>query len=293
MIVLCYNHDKFVKKAMQSVLDQDYSNIEIIVLDDASTDQSVQKIKNFCGTHPDILFLENKENRGNCKSFNTAFDASKGEYIIDLAADDLLEPSRVRKGVEMLDAHGESFGMHYSDAWLVDENSNLIGEHSKSTKLIRSNPFPAGDIFSKLLERYFICPPALMVRRAVLESLDGYDENLTYEDFDFLIRSSRDYLFCVTEEPLVIKRILGNSKSSMQSSTSGYYRSTLHVCQKALKMLNSKKEERALITRVLFESRQALRRRQYDVVEEFLIILTSLNVAWWKLLLYRAVLKFH
>jgi len=293
VIVICYNHEKFVKQAVQSIIDQDYPNVEIIISDDASEDQSVKNIKKICADHPDILFIKNDHNIGNCKTFNAAFNKSNGEYIIDLSADDMLEPTRISQGVEMLESHGKSFGMHYSDAWLVDENNTLLGEHSKSTKVISKNPFPSGNLYAKLLERYFICPPSLIARRKVFEKLKGYDEDLSYEDFDFLVRSSRTFLFCVSEKPLVVKRILESSKSAIQSSAPAYYKSTLKVCQKALKMLQSREEEQALTKRILFESRQALRRKQYDVVDEFLTMLTSLNVAKWKLLLYRIIIKFH
>jgi len=293
VIVICYNHEKYVEQAIQSVLDQDYDNIEIIVADDASDDHSIDKIKDLNAIHPGIIVLENEQNIGNCSTFNRAFKVSGGEYIVDLSADDILEPTRISKGVNLLQSRGSDYGVHYTDAWMIDENSKLLGVHSNSTKRIKKDPFPEGDLFARLLERYFICPPSLMAKRVVYETLNGYDEQLSYEDFDFLIRSSRSYNYCVSPEPLVIKRILDSSKSSRQSSKQKYYESTLAVCKKAFQIVKSDQEKQALVVRSLFEARQALKRGQIHVVEGFLEIMHQLGVSKWKLLIYRLLMKFY
>jgi len=293
VIVICYNHDKYVVQAIQSVLDQDYQNIEIIIADDASTDQSVEKILELVSSTQSLIFLPNEENIGNCKTFNKAFSQSSGEYILDLSADDALDSSRVRRGVELLQERGPEYGVHYCDAWLVNENDTLIGLHSKSSGLIEKDPFPEGYIFSKLLKRYFICPPTLMATRSVFESLNGYDETLSYEDFDFLIRSSKNFDFCASQEPLVIRRVLENSKSSVQSAEPKYYRSTLEVCKKAISLTDTKEEKSALATRVLFESWQASKRKQYDMVIDYLKLMDQLNVPKWRQLVYKLLMKTH
>ena len=215
VICICYNHEQFVEEAILSVLNQEYPNIELIVVDDCSTDGSVNIIRNVLTGHAETIFIENDKTLGICKAFNKAYKLSSGMFIIDFSADDILEPSRVNNGVEKLDAMGRDFGVHYSDAWIIDEASTKLYRHSESSTPIKKiKRMPEGNIFPHILRQYFICPPTTMARRSVFEYLHGYDENLDYEDFDFLVRSSRKYKFCYSPETLVQRRIVHGSKSS-------------------------------------------------------------------------------
>lgn len=90
VICLCYNHEKFVVEALNSVLNQNYQNIELIITDDCSNDNSKKVITDWLQDYPAVQFISSKINLGNTKTFNKALQFSKGEYIIDLAADDVL-----------------------------------------------------------------------------------------------------------------------------------------------------------------------------------------------------------
>ncbi|MBV6645362.1 MAG: glycosyltransferase family 2 protein, partial [Cyclobacteriaceae bacterium] len=87
IICLCYNHEKYVRQAVESALNQTYPLIEVIIIDDHSTDNSLQMIEKLQQSYPQLRVLSNEENMGNCKSFNKALKLAKGEFIIDLAAD--------------------------------------------------------------------------------------------------------------------------------------------------------------------------------------------------------------
>ena len=96
---------------------------------------------------------------------------------------------------------GNNYGVHFCDVELLDESGKSFGTHyqrDKDGKLMV--PVPSGDIYSELVERYLISAPSMMMRRTVLEELDGYDEDLTYEDFDFWVRSARNHnMFLMTK----------------------------------------------------------------------------------------------
>src|SRR5690554_150156 len=96
VICLCYNHEPFVEEAMLSVLKQSYSNIGIIVIDDASTDGSKAILKEISDGYK-LPFLNLEKNIGNCAAFNTAWSMTRGKYIIDFATDDVMLPHRVEK----------------------------------------------------------------------------------------------------------------------------------------------------------------------------------------------------
>src|SRR6266850_6384990 len=213
VICLCYNHARFVKEAIASVFRQTHPAVQLVVVDDASTDNSVQVIRESMQDHPEITFLPLLQNVGNCRAFNKGFALSTGAFIIDLAADDVLKPSRMTVGVDAFASLGPDYGVHFSDAELIDESGNRIGYHSDR---FPHASIPQGDIYKHLISRYFINSPSMMIRRSVLERLGGYDESLAYEDFDFWMRSSREWKFCYTAEALVKKRMLKDSMSKDQ-----------------------------------------------------------------------------
>ena len=131
VICICYNQSRFVEEALDSIVSQTYKSIELIVIDDGSTDGSVKVIKNWISIHPETTLLINATNLGYCKTFNKAFGISTGSYCIDLAADDILLPNRVEDGLKSLSEAGNEYGVTFSDAEHVDEQGNFIRLHSQ------------------------------------------------------------------------------------------------------------------------------------------------------------------
>ncbi|MDH5598625.1 MAG: glycosyltransferase, partial [Cyclobacteriaceae bacterium] len=129
VICICYNHALYVKEAIDSVINQTYSNIEIILVNDASTDHSDEVIKKIIEQYPRIQYLKNERNRGLNKSFNRAFSQSKGDYIIDFATDDLLYPERIEKQVRAFQQLPEDYGTIYTDAEYIDEKGEVFKKH--------------------------------------------------------------------------------------------------------------------------------------------------------------------
>jgi glycosyltransferase involved in cell wall biosynthesis len=206
VICLCYNHERFVSEAIESVMTQTYNNLELIIIDDASTDKSADLIQGFQSeriTHVEI----NVDNVGNCRAFNQGFKLSRGEYIIDLAADDILMPHRLKRGVA--DLIESNAGVHFGNMEVVDENGGFIRQYYRN-----GDHIPQGDVYEEVLARHFIGGASMMIKREVLEYLGGYDEELAYEDFDFWVRSSRIFRYQYSSEILVKKRIVTGSMSS-------------------------------------------------------------------------------
>jgi glycosyltransferase involved in cell wall biosynthesis len=270
---LCYNHQAHVRQAIDSVIQQSYENVELIVVDDASTDKSRELIRKASAKHG-FRTIFNEKNLGNCRSFNTGFKHSTGKYVIDLAADDLLMPDRVAIGVELLEQKGPTYGVHFSDATLIDSKGKTIGTHyrrDKSGNLLEI--VPEGDIYADLVEKYLICTPSMMISRKVLEDLNGYDESLTYEDFDFWVRSSRNYYYGFSNALLVSKTIMTNSLSKAQMQKKNIHAlSTASVCEKILKMNRSQEEHEALLKRVNYELKWALITENWEASKKLIDI---------------------
>lgn len=270
VICLCYNHEKYVEEAIRSVLDQTYTNIEIIVCDDASSDQSVMKIQALIEKNSHIQFIQNPKNIGNCRSFNNAFQLSKGEFIIDLAADDILLPDRIAKGVDELMTAGNAYGIHYGNVIEIDELGNTLSENNKK--------LPSGDLYTLLIEKYVVNPVSMMIRREVLESMGGYDPELTYEDFDLWIRSSRNYQYLASDDFLVKKRILKHSLSSKQFQFgSKHAKSTFKVCEKIRHLNKNSNEDLALKKRIRYELRQSIKYIRWNMIFKYLRLLISIR----------------
>ena len=260
VICLCFNHERFVREAIESVLNQTYSNIQLIVVDDGSQDGSVAIIEEIARQHSQITFLQLKENIGNCAAFNKGLDLAKGEFVIDFATDDVMLSDRIEKQVSLFSKLDPSYGVVFTNADYIDSVGRKLRNHQEhllAKGLI--SKMPEGNVFRDILIRYFICSPTMMIRKEVLDQMKGYDENLVYEDFDFWVRSSCNFKYAYSNEVTTKVRRTGNSMSSgwyMQGDKQLH--STYLVCQKAMELCKDEEDTQALLTRVRYEFKQAI-----------------------------------
>lgn len=280
VICLCYNHGRFVSEALFSVVNQTYPHIELIVVDDASTDDSISHIQLFTEEHPHVQLIFNETNLGNCRSFNLALSRAKGKYIIDLAADDVLLDTRIEKQVNCFEGLNSVYGVIFSNAMYINEHSIVISSHyqvDKKGKVKRK--VPSGDIYKQILENYFICTPTMMMRKEILVELGGYDEELSYEDFDFWVRSARMYNYFYQDEILTLKRKVNGSLSSKfyQRRQNKHLASTLKVCNKAFRLNQHPSENVALSSVVRYHLRQSFYTQNFDLVFQFASLLKDVD----------------
>lgn len=270
VICICFNHKPFIEDSIESVLKQTYKNFEIIIVDDASTDQSELTIQEIVKEHPEIKFIRSEKNQGVCKAFNTALAHVTGEYIIDLAADDMLYPDRLENGINLFQELTADYGVIFSDAEWVDEEANHLYFHSEN---FPHRSIPQGDIYKNLIELYFICSPSMMFRKEVIEKLKGYDEMLSYEDFDFWMRSSREFKYLYDRQVSVKKRKVKNSLSQQQfKAFNKHGHSTYRVCEKILELNRTVEERRALQRRIFYEIRQSIRTMDFSLAYQYVLL---------------------
>ena len=267
VLCLCYNQEKFVEEAIQSVFNQTYPFIQLIVLDDGSSDGSAQTITRFLGDKASVVFLINETNQGYTKSLNKALSYATGEFIVDLAADDILMPTRVEDGVSALIKAGTKFGVNFSDAEIIAEDGHFVGVHSEK---FPHQSIPQGDVYKDIVRRYFICPPTMLFRKSVIDHLGGYDDSLAFEDFDFLVRAARDFHFCYTPLPLVKRRLVSQSMSQKQFRSGDPQRaSTLRVCEKINKMNKTIEEVEAFKKRIRYEFLLSVKLGDFSLAVKF------------------------
>lgn len=274
VICLCYNHERFVEEALNSVLQQTHPAVQLIVVDDKSNDESVHVIERFIRDKPAITFIHHDVNKGSCFSFNEALRLAKGEFIIDLAADDVLLPHRITVGIAALEKTGKEYGVHFSDATHISEEGKFLHNHSDR---FPHSTIPQGDLYVPLIKSYFICSPTMMYRKATIDELGGYDESLSFEDFDFWIRSSRRFRYVYSPEILMRKRLVHNSMSQKQFKRSSDQRwSTLKVCKKIKALNKSSEENDALKNRLRYEIGLSLKMLDFKLAFSFLKLRVSL-----------------
>ena len=217
-------------------------------------------IEEIAGQNSQITFLQLKENIGNCAAFNKGFAVAKGDFIIDFATDDVMLSNRIEKQVNVFSKLDQSFGVVFTNADYIDSEGRKLRNHKEHlvTKGLISM-MPEGNIFRDVLIRYFICSPTMMIRKVVLDQMNGYDDGLVYEDFDFWVRSSRNFKYAYSNEVTTKVRRTGNSMSS------GWYEqgdkqlhSTYLVCRKAVTLCRDEEDKQALLTRVRYEFKQAI-----------------------------------
>ena len=277
IVALCYNHAPFVREALDSILAQTYPNLEVWLVDDASTDESAAILCEYAARHPTWHLLLLPENLKNCRAFNRAFRQCRGEFVVDFATDDVLLPDRVASQVAVFQSQPATCGVVYSNAELIDEAGALLRLHHRPDQRGQLQPQPAsGWVFAAVLDHYFICTPTMMMRRAVLAELGGYDEALSYEDFDFWVRASRNWQFYYQDEVTTRRRRHPRSMSTKAYQPNDpYLASNLAVCRKALALVHTAHERAALAKCLRWELRQAVRRGRLPEALEAVALLRA------------------
>src|SRR6478672_937834 len=123
----CYNHSRFVEECLDSVRQQTYPKLQVIIFDDCSKDNSVSVIENWLKEHQlDWQFITHTRNIGICASFNEVLRLARGKYISVVAADDVWLPDKTSRQVEMMEQMPGDVGVLYSDALQIDENGKTL-----------------------------------------------------------------------------------------------------------------------------------------------------------------------
>jgi len=270
IICLSYNHEKFVVETLNSVVNQNYSPIELIIVDDCSSDATKSIIEDWLLSHSDVRFIANEVNLGNTKSFNNALKIAKGNYIIDLAADDLLMPNGIQMQMKAFQKSTyKNLGIVYGNAEIINENGSfnsfyfpVDGNGNVITKR------KTGDIYTSVLSSGdSICSVSTLIKKNVFDFLGGYDETLSYEDLDSWIRASRVYEFDFIDAVLIKKRIVSNSLgTNFYKKNNKINISTYKILRKALKLNRSKVEDLALQKRVHYEIIHSFKNRSFNLL---------------------------
>lgn len=295
VICLCYNHVCFIEEALNSILLQTYPNIEIFIVDDASLDESKDKINEIIADYElkilqnnqkllPIKIFNNPKNLGNCASFNRALAHSKGKYIIDFATDDVLMPTHIENLVNVFEKLEDNVGVVFTNVMYINEVSEDIKTHFKVNKelqLIQEIPQgePKGFLFKDILDNYLICAPSMMIKKDVFDNpiigIKGYDVTLSYEDFDFWVRTTPNWKYVYVDTCLVKKRISDYSLSNKfyQKKDNKHQnillKDTLKILKKAVLFCKNQQEYKALAKNTFYHLRQSFFMEDFELVAAY------------------------
>jgi len=186
VIIPTYNSAKYIKEALESVFHQSYANCEIIVIDDGSTDDTREVLKQYL----DRIVYIYKENGGPASARNKGLEVAKGGYIAFLDADDLWFPEKIACQVAKMQ-NDPDVGISFCSFQVINSNSCCNGKRVGS-----KNKRIGSRIYDKLLRGNFIVASSVMIRRSVVEKVGYFDPAgaLKFvEDFDFWLRITRNY----------------------------------------------------------------------------------------------------
>jgi glycosyltransferase involved in cell wall biosynthesis len=188
VIIPTFNHGQYLMRAIDSVLGQTYKNLEIIVVDDGSTDNTKDQARAYDG----LITYIYQPNKGLADARNTGIKASLGEFIAFLDADDWFLKDNLQIKMSFLESHRDAAWV-YSDWQYVDEEGNYLKRGAEKFKYAAKKL--NGYIFQELVHnRNFISPCTVVVKKTVLEDVNYFDPNvICQEDLDLWLRISLKY----------------------------------------------------------------------------------------------------
>lgn len=201
VVMSVYNGERYLKQSIDSVLLQTYSNFEFIIINDGSTDSSLDIINSYQDKR---IVLISRENKGLIYSLNQAFAIATGEYIARQDADDISEPDRFIKQIEYI--RNQKLDFLGSSAVMIDEHGNFMKKIIKpelisDSYFYKANPFIHGSV---------------MFKRSILDEISlWYNQDMLYmEDYDFFWRISKKFKCANIQLALYKWRHHNNSISS-------------------------------------------------------------------------------
>ncbi|WP_174589763.1 glycosyltransferase [Methanocella conradii] len=178
VLMSVYNGERYLREAVDSIIAQTYEDFEFLIVNDGSTDSSIEVLQSY--EDPRIRIINNDVNIGLTKSLNRGVQLARGRYIARMDADDVSSPDRLEKEVQFLDAHPD-VGLVGSNVKVIDDDGRDVG--------VMTYPETSGHIKWYMLFFNPMVHPTLLIRREVFERVGGYNEGIRYaQDYELLCR---------------------------------------------------------------------------------------------------------
>ena len=201
VIIPAYNHERWLSATLESILEQTLTEWEVVLVDDGSTDGTLQIAKSYQVIFGRKLQILSQVNSGICRALNVGVRASRASLIAIIASDDVMLPQRLALQVEAFNANPNAAIIH-GGVLRIDEHGNVIKDMRGSYKPARGacfNDFMFG--------RVGVCAPSIAFRRTLWEDLGGFNEKYHTEDMPFLLEATfRGYIIEYVNDPIACWR---------------------------------------------------------------------------------------
>ncbi len=243
VLIPAYNHENYIQETIESIINQTYPNIELIILDDGSKDKTWEKItelKPKCENRFVKIHFETKQNEGTCMTLNKLLKLSSGEFVYIIASDDLAKPQAIEKEVKFLQDNPD-YALAVGDNEYVDSmgkqifrtqkafTSNIKNAKYKTVKEFLSSKlkidFLSDDFGSyKTLYKENYIPNGYLIRKNIFETIGNFTKNAPLEDFWLMLQISKYKKMKYIDEILFSYRIhdtntIGNSTRMRELTT--------------------------------------------------------------------------
>ena len=212
VVVPSYNHKDFIEECILSILGQSYPNIELLVIDDGSTDGSIDTIKSLLEKY-DFSFIS-KENEGVAKTLNLGIKKTAGELICLCASDDYWHINKVAKQVDYM-INNPTIYSSYCGVVSVDGRGKI--NHAQTER--RNSNLKGGDLFDSIILNDFQPPVSFIYSRALFNQIGTFREGMHTEDFEFNLRNSVKYEIGFISDRLFYYRILDGRNNTRLGKT--------------------------------------------------------------------------
>lgn len=199
---------RFIERSIRSVLNQTFDDLELIVVDDCSTDDSVSVTRNIASIDSRVRLLLNEHNRGTAFACNMGIKAAKGDFLCILGSDDIFEIHRIEKLVDALKKKPETIGL--TDMFKIDEQDKVLVNSTVK------RPFPSdGDVYAWFMSHGFPGFGTIMAPMPAIREVGLFDVTLKKgEDLDYALRLAEKFKFALIPEPLYGIRIHPGRKTT-------------------------------------------------------------------------------
>lgn len=220
VIITTYNRASMLGEAINSVLSQQYTDLELIVVDDGSTDET----KEVLSLYTPHLTYTYQEHQGVSAARNRGVECAQGDYLAFLDSDDLWLPNKLYVQMKFMENHPNALICYTEEIWIRrGMRVNPMKKHKKYS----------GMIFEYCLPLCIISPSSVLIARSLLEEAGGFDEELEVcEDYDLWLRISACYPIYLIDTPLIIKR--GGHEDQLSKKMSGQDRFRIKALVKLL-----------------------------------------------------------
>lgn len=196
IVIPCYNHEQFVQDCIQSVIDQTYENIELIIIDDGSKDNSVLKIQEMvllCKERFTRFEFRNRANKGLSATLNEALEWCEGKYYSVIASDDKLLKSKSEIQVRFLEKNPDCVAV-FGGISIIDQNGNII-----RNRVLKERYYNFNQIF---MLKHDLPAPTQMIRLNILKKVGGYNTKIRLEDWYMLLLIANKGKICYLSQLL-------------------------------------------------------------------------------------------